>query len=118
MADITPTQDKISSMSIKNYVTAWNLVDDSGYLNLYKPLMLSLPNNDDLKSLLTSLCTRLTNRYLVTRVIQCGDDPMTYLCDIAKPFIWHRSESASSASERWSGDEFRVETEGDQSDEG
>lgn len=37
---------------------------------LYKPSCLSLPNNVDFKSLLSSQPTQLTNRYLVTRVIQ------------------------------------------------
>ena len=103
MADITPRQHKPSS-----YVTACNLTDFD-YFNLYKPLMLSLPSNDDLKLLLTSLSTRLTNRYLVTRAIQYSDDPgssiVRYLCDIAKPFVWYRSENAGSASEERSGNE-------------
>ena len=84
--------------------------------------MLSLPSNDDLKSLLTSLSTRLTNRYLVSEVIQYCDDPDSgitrYLCDIAKPFVWHRNEGAGSAPDEQSGDELRAETESGQSDEG
>ena len=73
-----------------------------------------------LKLLLTSLSTRLTNRYLVTRIIQCPPDPSqpssnitTPLYSVAKPFIWHRNESAGSVSER-SGGELRGETKGDQ----
>jgi len=58
-ADITPKQHKPSSM---DGVVAWNLTDGR-HLCLYNPLILSLPSNDDLKSLLTSLSTRLTNRY-------------------------------------------------------
>jgi len=88
------------------------------------PLMLSLPRNDDFKSLLTWFSTRLTNRYLVTRVIQCPPDPRqpsstitTPLYSVAKPFVWHRNESASSVAEEWSSDESGAETEDDQSDE-
>jgi len=90
MADITPIQHKLSS---EDCLTACNLTD-YGLLNLYKPLMRSLPSNDDLKSLLISL--QLTNKYLVKRVIQYSDDPdsttTTNLCDIAKPFVWYRNE--------------------------
>ena len=53
-------------------VAAWNLMNVD-HLTLYEPLMLSLPSNDDLKSLLTSLSTPLTNRYFVLRVIQYFD---------------------------------------------
>jgi len=86
--------------------------------------MLSLPSNDDLKSLLSSFSTRLTNRYLVTRVIHCppdSDEPdsniTTPLYSVAKPFFWHRNEGASSVAEEWSSDESGAETEDDQSDE-
>ena len=82
-------------------------------LYLYKPLMLSLPGNDDLKLLLTSLSTCLTNRYLVTRIIQCPPDPRqpgsnttTPLYSIAKPFVWHQNEITGSVSEERSGDEL------------
>ena len=91
--DITPRQHKLSS---EDYVMAWNRTDFRR-LYLHKPLMLSLPSNDDLKSLLSSLSTRLTNRYLVTRVIRHLGDPdsstIRYLCDIAKPFVWYRNEA-------------------------
>ena len=50
------------------------LVDDKS-IKLYKPSGLSLPDNHDVKTLLYSQSTRLTNRYLVTRVIQCPIDP-------------------------------------------
>ena len=73
------------------------------FTELYKPLGLSLPSNDDFKSLLVSFSTRLTNRYLVTRVIQCPPDPdlygsgiITRWHNIAKPFMWHRNEGARS----------------------
>ena len=100
-------------MSLMDCVAARNSTDVNHHI-LYKPLMLSLPSNDGLKSLLTSLSTRLTNRYLVTRVIECDSDSSTlpYLCDIVKPFVWYRNESAGSALEEQSGDELRAETEG------
>ena len=86
------------------------------FTELYKPLGLSLPSNDDFKALLVSLSTRLTNRYLVTRVIQCLADPRrpgsgtTHWYNIAKPFVWHRNECAGSVVVR----EQRGETQGDQ----
>jgi len=118
--DIAPIQHKISSM---DHVPARNQTNNHHML-LYKPLMLSLPSNDGLKSLLTSFSTRLTNRYLVTKIIQCLPDPRQRsstitipLYSIEKPFVWHRNESASSVAEEWSGDESGAETEDDQSDE-
>ena len=115
--DIAPRQHKLSS---EDYVIAWKWMTFCR-LNLHKPLMLSLPSNDDPKSL-SSLSTRFTNRYLVTRAIQYFDDPdsgiIRYLCEIAKPFVWYRNASAGSASEERSGDELTAETEGDQSDQG
>ena len=115
MADITPRQHKPSSAMAVNRT-------DLCYLDFYDPLILSLPSNDDLKSLLTSLSTRLANRYLVTRVVQYSGDRdssiMRYLYDIAKPFVWYRNESAGSASEERSGDKLTGEMEGDQNDEG
>jgi len=116
MAGITTRQHKISSV---DYAWVCRLTDVR-CLDLYKPRVLSLPSNDNLKSLLTSLSTRLANRYLVTRVIQYSDYPypsaMRYSCDIAKPFVWYRNESAGSLSEERFGNEFscRAETEGDQ----
>jgi len=90
---------------------------DDRYLDLYKPLMLSLPSNGDFTSLLTLFSTRLANRYLVTRIIQCPPHPQepgsnitTPLYTVAKPFIWHRNESAGSMSEKWSSDESGAET--------
>jgi len=94
-------------------VSAWHWMG-SHHHHLYKPLMLSLPSNDDLKSLLTSLSTQLTNRYLVTRIIQCPPDPdqpssniTTPLYSVAKPFVWYQNESAGVVSEEQSGDELR-----------
>ena len=80
-------------------------------VKLYKPLCLSLPTNDVVKTLLTVLSIRLANRYLVTRVIQCPRDPdwadssILPLCAFAKPIVWSRSEGAGSVSEERSGDE-------------
>ena len=79
-------------------------------LHLYKPLVLSLPSNDDLRSLLASLSIQLTNRYLVTRIIQYskghGSGNMAYLYSVAKPFVWYQDESAGSVSGDRSGDEL------------
>ena len=44
-------------------------------ITLYKPLGLSTPSNHNFHSLLTCLSTRLTNKYLVTRVVQCEAVP-------------------------------------------
>jgi len=117
MADITPRLHKISTMDC---VTAWHRTDVNN-LDLYKPLMLSLPSHDDLKALLTSLSTRLVNGYLVTRVIQCSLHPFQPrstitipLYTVAKPFVWHRDERAGSVSEERPGDELRGVTKGDE----
>jgi len=96
---ITPRRHEISS---DDYVLArtWTPIH---FLHLYKPLMLSLSSHGDLKSLLASFPTRLTNRYLVTRIIQCPPDPWqpgpnitTPLYSVAKPFIWYQNESVGS----------------------
>ena len=82
-------------------------------MQLYKPHYLSLPTDDVVKILLTCLSIRLTNRYLVTRVIQCpGPDPhgadssTLPLCAFAKPIVWNRNNVAGSVSEERSGDEI------------
>lgn len=41
-------------------------------LTLYKPIGLSLPNNEDLHTLLAAFSPQLANRYLVTGVVQCA----------------------------------------------
>ena len=75
------------------------------FITLYQPLCWSLPVNDDVKTLLASLSTRSTNRYLVTRVIQCPfhprwtDSSITYFCAFGKPFVWSRNEGADSVLE-------------------
>ena len=89
---------------------------DRRTVSLYKPEILSLP----LKSLLTSLSTGLTNKYLVTKIVQCpnrlqpGSNITTPLYSVVKPFVWHRNECAGSVSEERSGDELRGETQADQ----
>ena len=111
MADITPRQHRISSV---NYVLVCKLTNVH-YLNLCKPVVLSLPSDDNFKSLLISLSTRLINKYLVTKVAQYFHDfgsSKRYWCDIVKPFVWYRNERASSASEERLGDGLRTETEG------
>ena len=89
-------------------------------VNLDNSLILLLPSNDNFKSLLTSLSTRLTNRCLVTRIIQCPPDPRqpssnitTYLYSIEKPFVWHRNESTGSGSDERSDDELQGEMKGE-----
>ncbi|KAL4070169.1 heterokaryon incompatibility protein-domain-containing protein [Scleroderma yunnanense] len=101
-------------------------------VTLYKPHASSLPINCDVNALLVSLSTRLTNRYIVTSVIQCNNvppsqsstlsnrpvksygsskvDPTTPLCIFAKPFMWHQDEDIGSTSVDQSGDELRTET--------
>ncbi|KIM61303.1 hypothetical protein SCLCIDRAFT_1216075 [Scleroderma citrinum Foug A] len=81
-----------------------------GFTELYKPLGLSLPSNDNFNSSLVSLSTRLTNRCLVTRVIECPPDPRlygsstAYWYNIAKPFVWHRNEDPGSSGGRSDGE--------------
>ena len=84
------------------------------FLELYKPFCLSLPFNDDVKILLTSLSTQPNNVYLVTRVIQCPPDPRwpsssistASFCTFDKPFIWRRNEGTDSVlAVEGSGDE-------------
>lgn len=74
-ADIMPSQHKISDVEVSSdcdLVTTWSL---EHYLMLYKPFGLSLPSHHDFNSLLTSLSTQFTNKYLVTRVIRCAPYP-------------------------------------------
>ncbi|KAL4074495.1 heterokaryon incompatibility protein-domain-containing protein [Scleroderma yunnanense] len=113
--DITPRQHKICAKNPQHtdgdYVTA---------PELYKPLGLSLPRSHHFNSLLASLSTRLTNRYLVTRVMQCpaehtsrwqsrpaglygdrrsdtnGSSIEIPLCTIGKPLVWHRDKRTGS----------------------
>jgi len=109
---ITPRQHKVSQKGEEgNYVLA--RLNEVAFIELYKPLCLSLPINDDVKTLLTSLSIRLTNGYLVTMVIHCPPDPpwpgsgrsTTSFCTFVKPFIWSRSEGVDSVLGEWSGDE-------------
>ncbi|KAL4071631.1 heterokaryon incompatibility protein-domain-containing protein [Scleroderma yunnanense] len=134
--DITPNQHKIVEKDGYNtdsdYVEAYESKPFViGSLTLYKPLGLSLPRNHDFYSLLVSLSGQLTNRYLVTRVIECATMlsgkssrqwshhasshrsstlvPTTVLCTIAKPFIWYQNEGAGPASMNRSGNRSGVE---------
>ena len=107
MANITSRQHEISKwggrLRASDGVRAYRF--SGGFTELYQPFGLSLPSNDDFNSLLVSLSTRLTNRYLITRVIQCPPNPRwpgsgtTHLYNIAKPFVWHRNEGAESVVE-------------------
>ena len=106
-ANIAPRQHKISQLGgdqrESDIVRAYHDSSDSS-IELYKPLGLSLPSNDDFRSFLVSLSTRLTNRYLVTMAIQCPPDQhwsrSSTLYTIAKPFVWHRNERAGSVARR------------------
>jgi len=94
--DITPRQPKIS-------ISQRRQQDKSRCVfphKLYKPLGLSLPSTDEFKSLLVSFSARLTNRYLVTCVVEstlwAGSSTTTYEYNIAKPFVWHRNQDANA----------------------
>ena len=99
-ANITPRQPQISERGGRQresgVVRAYYCYP-YGFEDLYKPLGLSLPSDDDFKSLLASFSTRLTNRYLITGVIQCPPDPREsgslprHWYSVAKPFVWHRN---------------------------
>ncbi|KIM50794.1 hypothetical protein SCLCIDRAFT_758059 [Scleroderma citrinum Foug A] len=104
-ANIPPRQHIISEWS--GYLRESGIVrayyTPDCFTELYQPLGLSPPSNDEFKSLLVSFSTRLTNRYLVTRVIQCSADARMYgssvttrWCNIAKPFVWYRNKGAGA----------------------
>ncbi|KAL4081386.1 hypothetical protein V8B97DRAFT_17785 [Scleroderma yunnanense] len=128
--DITPRQHRISAKrgydTSSDYVKAHqsNISTDDP-VALYKPLGLSLPRNQRFNLLLTSFSTQLSNRYLVTTVIQSTGEHLgeearqsshstvsqnsprfvtnsssitTPLCIIAKPLVWNQNEDASSVS--------------------
>ncbi|KAL4070148.1 heterokaryon incompatibility protein-domain-containing protein [Scleroderma yunnanense] len=77
--DITPRQHKINKKNgyhtNSDYVEAHSSISNDVPVTLYRPLGLSLPSNPDFKSSLASLSMRLTNRYIITRVIQCATAP-------------------------------------------
>ena len=98
MADIAP---KLHRISVRDgTVRAYH--DSGDFTRLYHPLGLSLPSNDHFNSLLVSFSTQLSNKYLITSVIHCHPYPRqpgsgtTCLCNIAKPFVWHRNEDVGS----------------------
>ncbi|KAL4082154.1 heterokaryon incompatibility protein-domain-containing protein [Scleroderma yunnanense] len=62
--DFTPREHKIDHVD-------WRSTYSGGSIILTKPIGLSLPSNPDFSGLLVSFSTRLINKYLVTRVIQC-----------------------------------------------
>ena len=74
--------------------------DSHDPIELHKPFCLSLPSNDDFKSLLVSLSIRLANRYLITRVIHCRSkshlpgSETTGIYNVTKPLVWHRYEGS------------------------
>ncbi|KIM51524.1 hypothetical protein SCLCIDRAFT_1224464 [Scleroderma citrinum Foug A] len=116
-ANITPRQHNMSERCWywNNDDSVKRLFCGNGFNKLYKLLGQSLPSNDDLNSLLASLSTRCTNKYLITTVVQCPPDPRqpdsgtTHWYKIVKPFVWHRNEGAGSVVGGGRG-----ETQGDQ----
>ncbi|KAL4064878.1 heterokaryon incompatibility protein-domain-containing protein [Scleroderma yunnanense] len=71
--DITPRQhnidDKDGCNTNSNYMEAYDSITFRDLPTLHNPRGQSLPSNHNFNSLLASLSTRLTNRYLVIRVI-------------------------------------------------
>ena len=67
--NITPRQHVISqkggSQRDSDYVNVWRDRHIDSATKLYKPFGLSLPSNDDFKSLLTSLSSRLCRKVVV-----------------------------------------------------
>ncbi|KAL4070100.1 hypothetical protein V8B97DRAFT_2047969 [Scleroderma yunnanense] len=117
---VTPKKDRPKDdTNSDGCVTAFNL-GPCGDFRLYDPVMLSLPSNDDVNTLLASLSTRFINRYLINRVIECPPVPpdefssstmlyrssdgsttlnsMVPLCNFVTPFVWYRREAVDSGS--------------------
>ena len=73
--DISPKQHRIDEQ--RGYNTDSDTVrvrrQGLGEVILHNPTGLSLPSNNHVNSILMLLSARLTNRYLVTRVIQCDE---------------------------------------------
>ncbi|KAL4064876.1 heterokaryon incompatibility protein-domain-containing protein [Scleroderma yunnanense] len=102
--DITPRQHKIDDKNGHNttshYVEAYDSIHFRNLGTLYNPCGQSLPSNHNFNSLLASLSTQLTNKYLVTRVISGKisrpflpfSETKIHLYAIAKPFTWHQDE--------------------------
>ncbi|KAL4070111.1 heterokaryon incompatibility protein-domain-containing protein [Scleroderma yunnanense] len=82
---IIPKKDGIWRDNDSDYAEAHNSKDS---IHLYDPIMWSLPSNDGVNSLLASLSTRLINRYLVIRVIECPTVPPE---GFASPETFYRS---------------------------
>ncbi|KAL4065645.1 heterokaryon incompatibility protein-domain-containing protein [Scleroderma yunnanense] len=118
---ITPKQHKVSDVfgeSTNNNYVKTRYPD----AELYKPVGLSVAINDDIKSWLDRHSAELTNKYLVTMVIQCPpvpssgpsscetmpaqlfhslnsipDCPTIPLCIFKKPLVWYQHEGFGSA---------------------
>ncbi|KAL4067442.1 heterokaryon incompatibility protein-domain-containing protein [Scleroderma yunnanense] len=72
----TPRQHRICSKDGRNTDSDYVIAHQSnaffdGPVTLHRPLGLSLPSSRHFNSLLVSLSTRLTNKYLIARVVQC-----------------------------------------------
>ncbi|KAL4063365.1 heterokaryon incompatibility protein-domain-containing protein [Scleroderma yunnanense] len=139
--DVAPRQHKIYAKDSRDdgYVTAHSSTSSGSgdSVVLYEPIGLSLPRNQHFNSL-AFLSTQLTNRYLVTRVIECATEHsskssaqsesnhrtrsyrpitsdtsshiVTPLCTMEKPFVWYLDESASSALVEFPNNKLRTET--------
>ncbi|KAI6012664.1 hypothetical protein F5J12DRAFT_545133 [Pisolithus orientalis] len=104
--------------------------NEERHLELYQPVGLSLPNNRHFTLLLKALSTRLADKHLVIRVIQCSQvyavdrmgerkdlggsaldggrcslEPSTYtpLCTIASPQVWRRGPACVLRREQFKG---------------
>ena len=135
-ADISPKQHRIDEQRGYNTDGGPVRVGQQGLsglsggiqVTLYKPIGLSVPSNDLVNSILAFPSARFTNRYLVTRIIQCDQvtkhqglfSEPTYtevfhimclivelgpifnvgipLCTFAKPFVWHRDHENASSA--------------------
>ena len=79
-ADITPRLNQVTVDAYTNFHLPVN-VDEHG---------LSLPSSQAFNSSLLSFSPRLTNAYLVTRIIQCArksEFPCAYLCSMSDDWI-------------------------------
>ena len=101
--DITPRQPKISERGQwQDRESDITTVSRGSLLRRSELYGLSLPSNDEFKSLLVTFSARLANKYLVTCVVERPPNPhwpgssITYEYNIAKPFVWHRNRDADA----------------------
>ncbi|KAL4075346.1 heterokaryon incompatibility protein-domain-containing protein [Scleroderma yunnanense] len=109
-------QGNISEITLKQYKTSevcGEIIHSNHVKTRYpnvehKAVGLSVAINDDVKSWLDRHSAELTNKYLVTMVIQCLPLPSTPipgptipLCIFRKPFVWYQHKGFGSA---WRGE--------------